>query len=361
MASKRCRRLKIEHLKKLRIQNRFHEILGLNVDKQRQGGTSTDGNMARLLFQHAEEVSEITGVNLNIIKLLHTILKLLSSGYTIRTKKIRQFCLRTAWAFVFNYPWFNMPTTLQKILIHGHQIVEKVGVAIGLLSEDAEESRNKDIRQYRQQFSRKFSRKMEDTYYSLMISSDPYITRVIRPRRNRVIRSRPNYFDILDDVDFRARFHLTKRTAANIWSLIESDIKTTSNYNFAITSMQCLLITLHYFATGTFLTACGVLRGVTKASACRIIHKVSEAIAKLRPLFVKFPADTNNISQEFYEIARFPRVVGVIDCTHINMLKKGVNLKRVCLQWANLEINWLYYATKEPPKKLKEGVLVPVS
>lgn len=34
-----------------------------------------------------------------------------------------------------------------------------------------------------------------------------------------------------------------------------------------------------------------------------------------------------------------------------------VNLKRVCLQWANSEMNWpLYYATEEPPKKLKEGV-----
>lgn len=43
------------------------------------------------------------------------------------------------------------------------------------------------------------------------------------------------------------------------------------------------------------------------------------------------------------------------------MLKKEVNLKRVCLQWANLEMNWpLCYTTEEPPKKLKEGVLVPV-
>lgn len=44
------------------------------------------------------------------------------------------------------------------------------------------------------------------------------------------------------------------------------------------------------------------------------------------------------------------------------MLKKEVNLKRVCLQWANSEMNWpLCYATEEPPKKLKEGVLVPVN
>ncbi|CAH2094789.1 unnamed protein product [Euphydryas editha] len=162
-----------------------------------------------------------------------------------------------------------------------------------------------------------------DLFEVLEDELDVYFQRVTRPRRNRVIRPRPNYFDILDDVDFRARFRLTKRTVANILSLIESDIKTTSNYNFAITPMQCLLITLRYFATGTFLTVCGDFGGVSKASARRIIHKVSEAIAKLRPLFVKFPADTNNISQDFYEIARFPRVVGVIDCTHITIKSPG--------------------------------------
>lgn len=60
---------------KKRIQKEFIEKLGLHVDKPRQGGgTSTDGNTARIMFQHAEEVSQITGINLNIINRLHTIL-----------------------------------------------------------------------------------------------------------------------------------------------------------------------------------------------------------------------------------------------------------------------------------------------
>lgn len=87
--------------------------------------------------------------------------------------------------------------------------------------------------------------------------------------------------------------------------------------------MQRLLITLRYFATGSFLIVCGDFGGVSKASACRIIHKVSEAIAKLRPDFVKFPSNIENITQGFYDIARFPRVVGVIDCTHIIIKSPG--------------------------------------
>lgn len=77
---------------KQRIQKEFLEKLGLHVDKPRQGGgTSTDGNTARVIFQHAEEVSQITGVQFNIINRLHTILKLLSSGYKIKTQEFNFF------------------------------------------------------------------------------------------------------------------------------------------------------------------------------------------------------------------------------------------------------------------------------
>lgn len=164
---------------KIRIQREFWQKLGLHVDKPRQGGgTSTDGNTARIIFQYAKEVAEITGVNLNIIERLATILKVMSSGFKININKFKIFCTKTAEYFIMQYPWYYMPTTLHKVLIHGPKIIESSEIAMGLLSEDAQESRNKDIRNYRSQFSRKFSRKaaMEDTYQRLMVSSDPYIT-----------------------------------------------------------------------------------------------------------------------------------------------------------------------------------------
>lgn len=49
---------------------------------------------------------------------------------------------------------------------------------IGQLSEEAQEARNKDFRKYREDFSRKMSRKvtMEDVFNRLLVSSDPYIS-----------------------------------------------------------------------------------------------------------------------------------------------------------------------------------------
>nr|XP_023027420.1 putative nuclease HARBI1 [Leptinotarsa decemlineata] len=146
---------------------------------------------------------------------------------------------------------------------------------------------------------------------------------VMRPRRRPVIRNRPNYFTELDETDFRARFRLSKPSVTYVLSLIEGNITTVTNFNFAISPMNRLLLTLRYYATGSFLITSGDFSGVSKASASRIISKVSRAIAELRPRFVKFPINLQSVKEGFYNIARFPRVIGTIDCTHVNIKSPG--------------------------------------
>lgn len=43
--------------------------------------------------------------------------------------------------------------------------------------------------------------------------------------------------------------------------------------------MNQLLCTLRYYATGSQLIACGDMIGVQEATSCRIIHRVTHAIA----------------------------------------------------------------------------------
>lgn len=71
-----------------------------------------------------------------------------------------------------------MPPTVHKILIHGSIIVKNAMVPIGELSEEAQESKNKDIRRYRESFTRKFNalKVNEDLFHRLLLSSDPYIS-----------------------------------------------------------------------------------------------------------------------------------------------------------------------------------------
>lgn len=63
-----------------------------------------------------------------------------------------------------------MPASVHKILIHGS--------SIGQLSEEAQESKNKDMRNFRQHHTRKCSRVKtnEDLLLRLLLSSDPLIS-----------------------------------------------------------------------------------------------------------------------------------------------------------------------------------------
>lgn len=67
---------------------------------------------------------------------------------------------------------------------------------------------------------------------------------------------------------------------------------------------------------------------VSKSSACRIVERVSNAIASLRPEYIKMPETIpkmNTIVQDFYQISGFPKVMGTIDCTHIRIQSPGKN------------------------------------
>ena len=91
------------------------------------------------------------------------------------------------------YPWFYMPSSVHKILIHGADMMNHVSLSIGIVSEEAQESRNKDLWNLREQHIRKNSRKntMEDWMHSLHFSSDPLISSISKLpslySRNQVI------------------------------------------------------------------------------------------------------------------------------------------------------------------------------
>lgn len=53
------------------------------------------------------------------------------------------------------------------------------------------------------------------------------------------------------------------------------------------------------------------------------MHKISRAIRRKKAQFIQFPDDVNAVKVKFYEIANFPDVMGVIDCTHVPIVSPG--------------------------------------
>lgn len=174
--------------KKEDITKKFKEI-GLLINKVKPGyGTSNDGNTARYFFAEYSKTASIIGLDENLIYRLGTILKAIASGYEINPNKFEEYCSKTRRLYIDLYPWYNMPTTVHKLLVHGSEIIRHSIIPVGQMSEEASEAKNKEIRKARLGHTLKISRVRTnyDLFKYLLLSSDPYISLLRKlPRKNK--------------------------------------------------------------------------------------------------------------------------------------------------------------------------------
>lgn len=114
-------------------------------------GTTHDGNTARRFFENTTLSAEITGINEVLISRCATILKVLSCGSAVNANAFKTYAIDTARLYVSEYSWY--PTSVHKVLIHGSDVISVALLPIGILSEKAQEARNKDVRRYRKKMS----------------------------------------------------------------------------------------------------------------------------------------------------------------------------------------------------------------
>lgn len=181
-------------IKKRSIQKEFRLKLGLIIDKPRSGGsgTSNDGNTSRKFFANSDISAEITGLRKELIDRCGVVLQCLTSGCNIRTNEFQKYALHTAELLIEEYPWYYMPPSVHKVLIHGAQVIEHALVSIGELSEEAAEANNKHIRDFRKNNTRKMSRTTTNTdlLNRLLLQSDPLITNLRKiPRKQETVFS----------------------------------------------------------------------------------------------------------------------------------------------------------------------------
>lgn len=131
----------------------------------------------KLLFQDTKFAAETLGVNENLIKRFRTILIAINSTKPINIPAFRAYAYATAVLYIELYHWYFMPPSVHKVLIHGADLMTRFDLPIGYFSEEAQEARNKDFRNIRENHSRKSSRKNtnEDILHWLLLSSDPVI------------------------------------------------------------------------------------------------------------------------------------------------------------------------------------------
>ena len=141
-------------------------------------GTSNDGNTARRAFKNPAVLATCLGLDEQLLRNFRTILIALSCHLPIDPVLFGDLCNATAEIYVKSYNWYNMSSTLHKILIHGSAIISTSVLPVGMLAEEASEARNKSYKNFRKNHSRKSSREatLTDLFYRSMDSTDPKIS-----------------------------------------------------------------------------------------------------------------------------------------------------------------------------------------
>ena len=111
-----------------------------------------------------------------------------------------------------------------------------------------------------------------------------------QPIRRRIYHERVNPLDQWDDSDFKKRFRMRKSSFHKLLGLIENELTFISNRNNPVSPSLQLLIAIRYYACGTFQQVCGDLVRISQPTMSRVVKKVSIAIAKMLPRFIKFPS-----------------------------------------------------------------------
>ena len=155
--------------------------MSLIVYQPKEGfGNSNDGNTSRRAFENSEIFCEITGVDIEVIKIMHIVLITISCEYDIDTDQFEVYCAYTAKVIVNKYGWYIMLPSVHKILVHGCSISKQFDLPIAQYSEEAQKSLNKQIRNARLHHTAKVSiiNTMKDQMHFLLIKSDPLISRI---------------------------------------------------------------------------------------------------------------------------------------------------------------------------------------
>ncbi|XP_066583783.1 putative nuclease HARBI1 [Prorops nasuta] len=146
-------------------------------------------------------------------------------------------------------------------------------------------------------------------------------------RNPRINYERVNYYETLNEDQFKARFRLTKIQFSEVLSQIENEIvQTNLNKNEIAPNIQ-LLVALRFYATGCFLQVVADFCGMCTKTAQQIVHRLSLAIAKqLFQKYVRIPRreeDLIKIMSQNFQVSGMIRVVGALDCVHVKIQSYG--------------------------------------
>lgn len=146
-------------------------------------------------------------------------------------------------------------------------------------------------------------------------------------RRNFLVR--PDWFNDCNHQEFRSKFRLDKQQVLLIAEILNNAIGPKNFRKNTLSTIEKLLITLRFCATGIFQSVNADLFHIHQATVSKVIKSTLRAIATLADEMISMPLTPQDIQrkkQKHYEMVvphGIPNVIGFIDCTHVKIFSVG--------------------------------------
>ena len=124
----------------------------------------------------------------------------------------------------------------------------------------------------------------------------------------RRLKDRSNPLEIYTSIEFKRRYHLFPETAQFLAEELKADLCWSMKRGTYLPPIIQLTTVLRYYSTGSFQLAIGDISVVCQATISNLIKRVSVALAKRRPRFIKFPSAREAVSvrEKFFLLGGFP-------------------------------------------------------
>ena len=143
--------------------------------------------------------------------------------------------------------------------------------------------------------------------------------------RQRLFRDRNHPLEIYDDLDLYQKFRFRHASILYITTLLYEDSDHPTKRNCAVPPVIQLLCALRFYATGSFQIVVGdSTAALSQSIICRFIRRLFVGLVRRLNEYIKYPTAHGEIEvnkKHFFDMAKFPQVTGLINCTHIRIQK----------------------------------------
>ncbi len=175
------------------VLKHIEDTTGLKLDQVESSGgntgTSNTGSQGRRFFSHELRSNIIDslpsiyqGKIYSLMQMYSVILRAVSSTDLLIVDELRSLTRKFALFLAKEFTWVDYNITVHNLIFHSVELVEwNNGTGLGELSEEALESSNKDVRNYREFLARKCGHipNLTDVFNRLFIRSDPVLRHII--------------------------------------------------------------------------------------------------------------------------------------------------------------------------------------